>query len=120
MIVKCDHLPVRELGRRVMRDGRGTRTYYEVLAEIPILLRTEADRDFANMVKREEVCVALFDMDSFDYGRAVDAGVPVPASWQDQHVYQISLKPLTWRDVGKKPRGMLRDIAVLHLGDVFI
>lgn len=91
MIVLVDDIPVRELSRRVLRDGKGTRTYYRFESDIPVIIRTEDNDRLSDLYSKK--VRALFNLDGIDYDKAIESGIPLPASWRGQHIYQVSLKP---------------------------
>lgn len=109
MIVKCNQLHYRYLHKRIITDGRGVRFYYRLKSHIPVILRT-IEHDYHYLQQNEMIQRALFNLDGINYREAIKAGIPLPQSWKEQHIYQVSLIPLKHP---QPPRKFL-SIAIAH------
>jgi hypothetical protein len=101
IVLPDDNIQVRELARRTLADGRGVRTYYRLLSQEPCLLRVEGSAGYAELVRQRQPFLALFNMDGIDYQIALQDGIPLPQSWVNKKIIQVSLRPLGSRDKGR-------------------
>jgi hypothetical protein len=84
---------VRQLIQHDLNDGRGIRTYYTLNTHIPILLRTDGNLTYHDLVLAKQPCRALFSPTPSDWAKAIASGIPLPQAWEGLYIHRVSLVP---------------------------